>query len=73
MFSSSNDIGYTNVIEMDKETDPSLPPIAFNCYTPSLKPQMWVRKKLEDLETAGIIQRKLSPYDLPIVVVPSVV
>ena len=47
--SSSNDIGYTKLIEMDIETDPNLPPIASKPYTFLLKHQEWVRKELEDL------------------------
>ena len=55
---------------MDIETDPNLPPIASKPYTLHLKYQEWVRKELEDLEKAGIIQRILSPHASPIVVVP---
>ena len=58
---SSNDIGYTKLIEMDLEYDPDLPPIAFKHYKLPLKCQEWVRKELEDLEKAGIIQRSLVP------------
>ena len=32
--SSSNDTGYTNLIEMDKETGPKLPSIPFKTHTP---------------------------------------
>ena len=36
MFSSSSDIGYTKLIEMDTETDPHLPPVASKpCMFPS--------------------------------------
>ena len=65
-----NDIGHTRLIEMDIETDPKLPPIASRPYTLPLKHQGWVRKELEDLEKAGIIQRCLSPYASPILIVP---
>ena len=61
MSSSSNDIGYTRLIEIDIETDPNLPPLASKPYTLPLKYQEWVRKGLEDLEKAGIIQRYLLP------------
>ena len=46
---------------MDIETDPNLPSIAPKPYTLPLKHQEWVRKEIEDLKTAGIIQRILSP------------
>ena len=36
MFSSSNDTGYTKLIDMDIETDPNLPPIASKPYSPPL-------------------------------------
>ena len=42
--SSSNDIGYTKLIEMDIETDINLPPIAFKPYTLALKHKKWVKK-----------------------------
>ena len=62
MSSSSNDIVYTKLIEMDIETDPNLPLVALKSYTLPCKNQEWVRKELEDLEKAGIIQICLSPY-----------
>ena len=37
MSSSSNDIGYSHLIEMDIETDPNLPPIASKPYMLPLK------------------------------------
>ena len=68
MSSSSNDIGYTKLIEMGTETYPNLSSIALKLYTIPLKHQEWVTKELEDLEKAGIIQR--SPYASPIVIGP---
>ena len=44
MSSSSNDEGYTKLIQMDIETDPNLFPIASGPYTLPLKHQEWVRK-----------------------------
>ena len=70
MSSSSNDIGYIKLIEMDIETDLNLSPIALKPYTLTLKHQEWVRKELEDLEKVGIIQRSPSLYASPIIVVP---
>ena len=57
-------------METDKETNPNLPPIVSKPYTLPLKCKEWVRKELEDLENEGIIQRSLSPYGSPILVVP---
>ena len=51
------------------ETDPNLPPAASKPYALPLKHQEWVRKELENLEKAEIIQRSLSPYASPIIVV----
>ena len=68
MSSSSNDIGYTKLIEMDIETDPYSPPIASKPYTLPLKHQKLVRNELEDFQKAGIIQRCLSPYTIPIII-----
>ena len=70
MSSSSNDIGQSKLIEMDIETDPNLLPVASKPCTLPLKCLEWVRKEVEDLEKAGNIQRSISPYASPIVVVP---
>ena len=47
MSSSSSNIGYMKLIEMDIETDPNLPSVTLKPYT-SLTHQEWVRKELED-------------------------
>ena len=72
MSSSSCYISHTKLIEMNMETDPNLPPVTSKPYTLSLSHQEWVRKELEDLEKAGIIQRSLSPYALAVVIVPKI-
>ena len=56
MSSSSINIGYTKLIEMNIETDP---PGASKPYT-----------LLQDLEKAGIIQRSLFMYASPIGIMP---
>ena len=71
MSSSPNDIGYTKVIQIDKETNLNLPCVASKMYTFPLKHQEWVGKELKDLEKTGIIQRSFSPYVSSIVIVPS--
>ena len=62
-------IGYTKLIEMNKELIHYSPPIASKTDSLLLKHEEWVRKELEDWEKAGIIQKSLSPYASPIVVV----
>ena len=54
MPSSSSNIGYAKLIEMDMETDSNLQPGAFKSYTLPLKQQEWIRKR-QDLEKAEII------------------
>ena len=54
---------------MDIETDPKLPLAAPKPSTLPLKYQEWVRKELEDPEKTEIIQRRLSSYASPIVIV----
>ena len=69
-FSKNNkDIGRTTLIEMEIDTGDSLP-IAQNPYTLPLKHHEWVRKKIEMLEKAGVIERSLSPWASPVIVVP---
>ena len=67
---SSSDLSYTNLIGMDIETDPTLAFIAFKPCTLPLKHQEWVRKELEEFKEAWTIQRSLSLYSSPIVIVP---
>ena len=69
-FSKNNkDIGRTTLIEMEIDTVDSLP-IAQNPYTLPLKHQEWLRKEIETLEKAGVIERSLSPWASPVIVVP---
>ena len=69
-FSKNNkDIGRTMLIEMEIDTGDSLP-VAQNPYTLPLKHDEWVRKEIETLEKAGVIKRSLSPWVLPVIVVP---
>ena len=66
---SSEDIGHTNLITMDIDTGDS-PPVASKPYTLPLKHRDWVQQELETLERAGVIERSLSPWASPIVIVP---
>ena len=55
-FSKNNkDIGRTTLIKMEIDTGDSLP-VAQNPYTLPLKHHEWVRKEIETLEKAGIIE-----------------
>ena len=69
-FSKNNkDIGRTTLIEMKIDTGDSLP-VAQNPYTLPLKHHEWVQKEIETLEKAGVIERSLPPWALPVIVVP---
>ena len=69
-FSKNNkDIGRTTMIEMEIDMEDSLP-VAQNLYTLPLKHHEWVHKETETLEKAAIIERSLSPWASPVIVVP---
>ena len=69
-FSKNNqDIGKTQLIEMEIDTGNSVP-LAQSPYTLLLKHYDWVRKEIETLEKAGVIERSLSPWASPVIVVP---
>ena len=69
-FSKNNkDIGKTTLIEMEKDTGDNIP-VTQNPYTLPLKHHEWVRKEIETLEKAGVIERSLSPWASPVIVVP---
>jgi hypothetical protein len=63
------DIGHTKLLTMDIDTGDS-PPIAQKPYTVALKHAEWLQEELEQLEKAGIIERCVSPWASPIVIVP---
>ena len=69
-FSKNNkDIGCTQLIEMEIDTGDSLP-VAQSPYTLSLKHYDWVCREIETLEKAGVIERSLSRWASPVIVVP---
>ena len=69
-FSKNNkDIGRTTLIKMEIDTGDSLP-VAQNPYTLPLKHHEWVRKEIETLEKAGVIERSLPPWASLVIVVP---
>ena len=69
-FSKNNkDIGRTQLIEMEIDTGDSLP-VAQSPYTLPLKHYDWVRQEIETLEKSGVIERSLSRWASPVIVVP---
>ena len=69
-FSKNNkDIGRTQLIEMEIDTGDSLP-VAQSPYTLPLKHYDWVRQEIETLEKSGVIEKSLSRWASPVIVVP---
>ena len=69
-FSKNNkDIGRTQLIEMEIDTGNSVP-LAQSPYTLPLKHYDWVRNEIETLEKVGVIERSLSRWASPVIVVP---
>ena len=66
---NSEDIGRTPLVTMEIETGDS-PPICQKPYNLALKHVEWVQKELQILEKAGVIERSVSPWASPIVIVP---
>ena len=68
-FSENNkDIGRTQLIEMEIDTRDSLPVVQLP-YTLPLKHYDWVRQEIETLEKSGVIERSLSRWASPVIVV----
>ena len=65
----SADIGKTLLVEMDIDTGDS-PPIACRPYTLPLKHHDWVKKEIEILDRAGIIDKSISTWASPVIIVP---
>ena len=57
------------LVEMEIDTG-NHPPIASKPYTLPLKHYEWVQREIETLEKAGIIERSISPWASPVVIVP---
>ena len=69
-FSKNNkDIGCTQLIEMEIDTGDSLP-VVQSPYTLPLKHYDWVHQEIEMLEKSGVIERSLSRWASPVIVVP---
>ena len=67
-FSKNNDIGCTQLIEMEIDTGDSLP-VAQSPYTMTLKHYDWVQQEIKTLEKSGVIERSLSRWASPVIVV----
>ena len=69
-FSKNNkDIGCTQLIETERDTGDSLP-VAQSPYNLLLKHYDWVCQEIETLEKSGVIERSLSRWASPVIVVP---
>ena len=66
---NSGDIGKTMLVEMEIDTGNN-PPVTSEPYTLPLKQYEWVQREIETLERAGIIERSISPWASPVVIVP---
>ena len=66
---SSEDIGWTNLVTMHVDTGDNSP-ICQKPYTLPLKHYSWVQQEIETLEHTGVIRKSISPWASPIVVVP---
>ena len=67
---NSGDIGKTMLVEMEIDTGNHPPSIASKPYTLPLKHYEWVQREIKTLEKAGIIERSISPWASPVVIVP---
>ena len=66
---NKKDIGRTQLIEMEIDTGDRLP-VAQSPYTLPLKHYDWVCQEIETLEKSGVIERSLSRWASPVIVVP---
>ena len=66
---NSGNIGKTMLVEMEIDTGNHPPPITSKPYTLPLKHHEWVQREIETLEKVGIIERSISPWASPIVIV----
>ena len=66
---NSGDIGKTMLVEMEIDTG-NHPPIASKPYTLPLKHYDWVQREIKTPEKAGIIERSISPWASPVVIIP---
>ena len=55
---------------MEIDTGDNLPVVAQSPYTLPLKHYDWVHQEIETLEKSGVIERSLSKWASPVIVVP---
>ena len=55
--------------EITIDTDTNLPPVKSKLYPLPLKYHKYVKEEIENLLEAGLIERSMSPYAAPIIVV----
>ena len=68
---NSGDIGKAMLVEMEIDTGNQPPPqITSKPYTLPLKHYEWVQREIETLKHTGIIERSISPWASPVVIVP---
>ena len=65
----SVDLGKTPILKVDIPKGDS-PPITQRPYTLALRHIQWVQEEIEILKKAGIIEKSVSPWASPIVIVP---
>ena len=58
------------LVEMEINTGNHRPPIGSKPYTLPLKHYEWVQREIETLEKSGFIERSISPWASPVVIVP---
>ena len=54
---------------MKIDTDPNLSSVANKPYPPPLKYHKFIKEEIENVLEAGLIERSMSPYATPIIVV----
>ena len=69
MSKHSMDISLTHLEEMVLPTEPGATPVASKAYDLPLKHHKFIKEELMNLLEAGLIERLLSPYAAPIIVV----
>ena len=70
MSQNYTDIVQTHLEEMVLPTEPGATPVASKPYDLPLKHHKFVKEELTNLLEAGLIERSLSPYAAPTIVVP---
>ena len=68
-----NDMELDHLEEMIIEMDQELPPVAGKPYPILLKCHKSLKEEIENLLEAALIDRSVSPYAAPVIVVPRIV